>query len=349
MKHVTQIQAFARRRLARQLVHQLRSALERSTSSADASASPPVQRRVHRSGRAYVHQLSSTTLPSPPSRSDGAVQQLTEEPMLADSSSPPSEHAVFLVGGGSAVDGSGSAVDGSGSAVDGSGDEGSDNSLTPSEVEEVEERERARFGKLWGTPPAHMWSASASARAEVEERERAFEERRRAFEDDSRAHEERLRAFEDRARAYLLRDRTSEAQLTTPPQLVYRQDTPRSTPTDGSWSGGRDSHGQPRAYHAQRHRAAVRIQRGWQGTRPSPPGSTIALDGRSTSGIFTSVRIEAVDGVIVEELFCLRCGCAGLIGRDDLCSTCSSQPPSNPSQTNIATALLTFTVAPQCK
>ena len=100
VKHVTQIQAFARRRLARQLVHQLHLALKHITSYTDDSAGPPVQLRVHRSGRAYVHQLSSTTLPSSPSRSDGAVQQRTEELMLADSSSPPSEPAVFLVGGG---------------------------------------------------------------------------------------------------------------------------------------------------------------------------------------------------------------------------------------------------------
>ena len=54
-------------------------------------------------------------------------------------------------------------------------------------------------------------------------------------------------------------DDTTEAPLPSTPlnHTVYEQDTPRSTPTDGSWSGGRDAQGRPRSFHEMREQTTM--------------------------------------------------------------------------------------------
>ena len=54
-------------------------------------------------------------------------------------------------------------------------------------------------------------------------------------------------------------DNMAEMKLpSTPPRhTIYKQDTPRSTPTDGSWSGGRDAQGRPRSYQEMREQTTM--------------------------------------------------------------------------------------------
>ena len=44
---------------------------------------------------------------------------------------------------------------------------------------------------------------------------------------------------------------------TPPPHTIYKQDTPRSTPTDGSWSEGRAAQGRPRSFHEMREQTTM--------------------------------------------------------------------------------------------